>query len=87
MKKFKAYGLWEVQNVKEFCHWGITYGIGLIKPFKDGGRFLQVDRTVTQIHQIIADGDDIIDIKAQSTRPMATRKSNFNAKCRERNIQ
>jgi dihydropteroate synthase len=37
--------------------------------FSDGGRFIDPDRAVTQAQRMIADGADIIDIGAESTRP------------------
>lgn len=43
--------------------------------FSDGGRFQPVNNAVSQVHQMISEGADIIDIGAQSTRPMATRIS------------
>ncbi|GAB2242768.1 hypothetical protein Droror1_Dr00019543 [Drosera rotundifolia] len=43
--------------------------------FSDGGKYHTVDNAVAHIHQMISDGADIIDLGAQSTRPMATRIS------------
>uniref|UniRef100_A0A803L7Q9 Pterin-binding domain-containing protein n=1 Tax=Chenopodium quinoa TaxID=63459 RepID=A0A803L7Q9_CHEQI len=43
--------------------------------FSDGGKFLSVKNAVSQVSQLISEGADIIDIGAQSTRPMATRIS------------
>ncbi|CAO2830189.1 unnamed protein product [Amaranthus hypochondriacus] len=43
--------------------------------FSDGGSFQSVDTAVAKVRQMISDGADIIDIGAQSTRPMATRIS------------
>lgn len=40
--------------------------------FSDGGAFVQVDAALAQFEQLIADGADIIDIGAESTRPDAT---------------
>jgi len=37
--------------------------------FSDGGRFIDPDRAVAQAQRMIADGADIIDIGAESTRP------------------
>jgi len=37
--------------------------------FFDGGRFNDVDRSISKINQMISDGADIIDIGAVSTRP------------------
>ena len=37
--------------------------------FYDGGKFLAPDRALAQARQMIADGADIIDIGAESTRP------------------
>lgn len=43
--------------------------------FSDGGKFQPVKYAVSQVRQMISEGADIIDIGAQSTRPMATRIS------------
>ncbi|XP_057962890.1 folate synthesis bifunctional protein, mitochondrial isoform X2 [Malania oleifera] len=43
--------------------------------FSDGGKFQSVDAALSQIHLMISEGADIIDIGAQSTRPMASRIS------------
>lgn len=40
--------------------------------FSDGGRYSSVSAALAQIEQFIADGADIIDIGAESTRPGAT---------------
>ena len=37
--------------------------------FSDGGRFIDPDRAIAQAQRMIADGADIIDIGAESTRP------------------
>jgi len=37
--------------------------------FSDGGKFMAPDRAVAQAQRLIADGADIIDIGAESTRP------------------
>lgn len=37
--------------------------------FSDGGQFLDPERAVAQARQMVADGADIIDIGAESTRP------------------
>jgi dihydropteroate synthase len=37
--------------------------------FSDGGRFINPDRAIAQAQRMIADGADIIDIGAESTRP------------------
>jgi dihydropteroate synthase len=39
--------------------------------FSDGGQFLDPDRAVAQARRMIADGADIIDIGAESSRPYA----------------
>ncbi|CAL5396368.1 unnamed protein product [Camellia sinensis] len=39
--------------------------------FSDGGKFQSVDAAVSQAHFMISEGADIIDVGAQSTRPMA----------------
>lgn len=43
--------------------------------FSDGGQFQSVDAAVAQVRLMIAQGADIIDIGAQSTRPMASKIS------------
>lgn len=43
--------------------------------FSDGGRFQSVEAAVSQVRSMISEGADMIDIGAQSTRPMATRIS------------
>lgn len=39
--------------------------------FSDGGRFLALDAALAQARQLIADGADILDLGAESTRPGA----------------
>lgn len=43
--------------------------------FSDGGKFQSVEAAVSQVRMMILEGADIIDIGAQSTRPMASRLS------------
>ncbi|PIN03248.1 Dihydropteroate synthase [Handroanthus impetiginosus] len=43
--------------------------------FSDGGKFLSVDSAVSQVRSMVKEGADIIDVGAQSTRPMATKLS------------
>lgn len=43
--------------------------------FSDGGKFQSVEAAVSQVHLMISEGADMIDIGAQSTRPMASRIS------------
>ncbi|KAK2636027.1 hypothetical protein Ddye_030819 [Dipteronia dyeriana] len=43
--------------------------------FSDGGKFQSVGTAVSQVRLMISEGADMIDIGAQSTRPMATRIS------------
>ncbi|KAL8533593.1 hypothetical protein ACS0TY_009847 [Phlomoides rotata] len=43
--------------------------------FSDGGKFLSVESAVSQVQSMVTDGADIVDIGAQSTRPMATKLS------------
>ncbi|WRX16407.1 Pterin-binding domain - like 1 [Theobroma cacao] len=43
--------------------------------FSDGGKFLSVETAVSHVHLMISEGADIVDIGAQSTRPMASRIS------------
>ena len=37
--------------------------------FSDGGRFFDTDKAIAAAHQLVAEGADIIDIGAESTRP------------------
>ncbi|CAN6579798.1 unnamed protein product [Malus baccata var. baccata] len=43
--------------------------------FSDGGKFQSVDAAISQVCSMISEGADMIDIGAQSTRPMASRIS------------
>ncbi|KAA8532882.1 hypothetical protein F0562_033001 [Nyssa sinensis] len=43
--------------------------------FSDGGKFQSVDAAVSQVRLMVSEGADIIDLGAQSTRPMASRIS------------
>ncbi|KAL0726671.1 hypothetical protein Bca4012_022764 [Brassica carinata] len=43
--------------------------------FSDGGQFQSLDSAVSRVRSMISEGADIVDIGAQSTRPMATRIS------------
>ncbi|XP_059648730.1 folate synthesis bifunctional protein, mitochondrial [Cornus florida] len=43
--------------------------------FSDGGKFQSVEAAVSQVRTMISEGADMIDLGAQSTRPMATRIS------------
>jgi 2-amino-4-hydroxy-6-hydroxymethyldihydropteridine diphosphokinase/dihydropteroate synthase len=43
--------------------------------FSDGGKFQSVDEAVQQVKLMVSEGADIIDIGAQSSRPMASRIS------------
>ncbi|PSS29475.1 Dihydropteroate synthase [Actinidia chinensis var. chinensis] len=43
--------------------------------FSDGGKFQSVEAAVSQVRSMISDGADIIDLGAQSTRPIASRIS------------
>ncbi|KAH7569972.1 hypothetical protein JRO89_XS05G0026700 [Xanthoceras sorbifolium] len=43
--------------------------------FSDGGKFQSIEAAVSQVRLMISEGADMIDIGAQSTRPMATRIS------------
>ncbi|XAR65297.1 2-amino-4-hydroxy-6-hydroxymethyldihydropteridine diphosphokinase [Bertholletia excelsa] len=43
--------------------------------FSDGGKFQSVESAVSHVRSLISDGADIIDLGAQSTRPMASRIS------------
>ncbi|KAJ7953932.1 Folate synthesis bifunctional protein, mitochondrial [Quillaja saponaria] len=53
-----------------------TYVMGILNltpdSFSDGGKFQSVESAVSQVSMMIAEGADIIDIGAQSTRPMAS---------------
>ncbi|AKK11876.1 dihydropteroate synthase [Corynebacterium uterequi] len=41
--------------------------------FSDGGKFLAFDDAIAHAHELVAQGADIIDVGAESTRPGATR--------------
>ncbi|CAA7048820.1 unnamed protein product [Microthlaspi erraticum] len=43
--------------------------------FSDGGQFQSIDSAVSRVRLMVSEGADIIDIGAQSTRPMASRIS------------
>jgi dihydropteroate synthase len=43
--------------------------------FSDGGQFDTPERALAQARRMIAEGADIIDIGAESTRPMARNRS------------
>ena len=43
--------------------------------FIDAGKFQSVEAAVSQVRSMISDGADIIDLGAQSTRPIASRIS------------
>ncbi|KAE8657401.1 Folate synthesis bifunctional protein [Hibiscus syriacus] len=43
--------------------------------FSDGGKFVSVETAVSHVCSMISEGADIVDIGAQSTRPMASRIS------------
>lgn len=53
--------------------WGRTLVMGILNvtpdSFSDGGRFDVPDRAISQALQMAADGADIVDIGAESTRP------------------
>lgn len=53
----------------------VVMGILNVTPdsFSDGGRFLDADSAIVQARQMVADGADIIDIGAESTRPGSER--------------
>jgi dihydropteroate synthase len=52
----------------------IVMGILNVTPdsFSDGGRFLDPDAAIEHAHRMVAEGADIIDIGAESTRPYGT---------------
>ncbi|CAL0318189.1 unnamed protein product [Lupinus luteus] len=56
-----------------------TYVMGVLNltpdSFSDGGNFQSVKSAVSQVQLLISEGADIIDLGAQSTRPMASRIS------------
>ncbi|KAF5745759.1 hypothetical protein HS088_TW07G01352 [Tripterygium wilfordii] len=65
---------------KSFLHWAEkTYVMGILNltpdSFSDGGKFQSVEAAVSQVRSMISEGADIVDIGAQSTRPMASRLS------------
>ncbi|XP_047958902.1 folate synthesis bifunctional protein, mitochondrial isoform X1 [Salvia hispanica] len=43
--------------------------------FSDGGKFLSVESAVSRVRSMLAEGADIVDLGAQSTRPMASKLS------------
>ncbi|KAH6807236.1 Dihydropterin pyrophosphokinase / Dihydropteroate synthase [Perilla frutescens var. frutescens] len=43
--------------------------------FSDGGKFLSVEAAVSQVRSMLMEGADIVDLGAQSTRPMASQLS------------
>ncbi|KAH6798688.1 Dihydropterin pyrophosphokinase / Dihydropteroate synthase [Perilla frutescens var. frutescens] len=43
--------------------------------FSDGGKFLSVEAAVSQVQSMLMEGADIVDLGAQSTRPMASKLS------------
>jgi dihydropteroate synthase len=49
----------------------VVMGILNVTPdsFSDGGRFLELDRALDQARRMIAEGADIVDVGAESTRP------------------
>ncbi|GAA0168059.1 hypothetical protein LIER_22865 [Lithospermum erythrorhizon] len=55
----------------------LTMGILNLTPdsFSDGGKYLSVEAAVSQVRGMLTEGADIIDLGAQSTRPMAARLS------------
>uniref|UniRef100_A0A1D1YIH5 Folic acid synthesis protein fol1 n=2 Tax=Anthurium amnicola TaxID=1678845 RepID=A0A1D1YIH5_9ARAE len=65
---------------KQLLDWSKkTHVMGVINltpdSFSDGGKFQSVEQAVSQVRLLISEGADIIDIGAQSTRPMASRIS------------
>src|SRR5579872_2179375 len=50
--------------------------------FSDGGRFMSPERALAQARQIIAEGADIIDIGAESTRPYGSQPVSINEELR-----
>ncbi|KAF8399640.1 hypothetical protein HHK36_015509 [Tetracentron sinense] len=58
---------------------GKTHVMGILNltpdSFSDGGLFQSVEAAVSQVRLMISEGADIIDIGAQSTRPLASRIS------------
>lgn len=58
---------------KIFQDKGHTYVMGILNitpdSFSDGGRFLQTDRALRRVEEMIEEGADIIDIGGESTRP------------------
>ncbi|GFP95324.1 dihydropteroate synthase [Phtheirospermum japonicum] len=43
--------------------------------FSDGGKFLEIESAISRARSMLIDGADIIDLGAQSTRPMAVKLS------------
>lgn len=65
---------------KCLCDWSSkTHIMGILNitpdSFSDGGNFQSIEAAVSQVRLMILEGADIIDIGAQSTRPMAPRLS------------
>ncbi|XP_034932000.1 folate synthesis bifunctional protein, mitochondrial [Populus alba] len=64
----------------DFWDWSLktsVMGILNLTPdsFSDGGKFQSVEAAVSQVRLMISEGADMIDLGAQSTRPMASRIS------------
>ena len=61
------------QSGRRMTGWGRTLVMGILNvtpdSFSDGGRFDAPDRAICQALQMAADGADIVDIGAESTRP------------------
>ena len=53
----------------------VVMGVLNVTPdsFSDGGDFLAPDKAIAQAQRMIADGADIIDVGAESTRPYGSR--------------
>ncbi|KAH6574356.1 hypothetical protein BASA50_000760 [Batrachochytrium salamandrivorans] len=67
--------VWKVMSVRGKV-WRIderTYIMGVLNitpdSFSDGNKYLNIDSATTRIHEMIAEGTDIIDVGGNSTRP------------------
>lgn len=64
-------------SVRDLTVDGRTTVMGIVNvtqdSFSDGGRWLDVDAAIAHAHELVAQGADIIDVGAESTRPGATR--------------
>jgi 2-amino-4-hydroxy-6-hydroxymethyldihydropteridine diphosphokinase / dihydropteroate synthase len=64
-------------HLLDWCERTLVMGVLNLTPdsFSDGGKFQDVEAAISQAKLLISEGADIIDIGAQSTRPVAKRLS------------